>query len=138
MSSRRSGSPRYRSRRRLQRGSARTGASVISVGAQGIGRDQARELARRELARSIYRPSLLSRWWHDILRWLHSVVSPTRVGEPNWLAVAALSAVVIVAAAAAFYWLGSPRASRRSQAEPVIAGKPRTAAEYRSTAAQLA
>ena len=104
----------------------------------GIGRDQARELARRELARSMYRPSLLSRWWHDILRWLSSVVSPTQVGEPNWLAVAVLAAVVVIAAFAAFYWLGSPSASRRNRSEPVIGGRPRTAADYRRTAAQLA
>lgn len=111
---------------------------MSSASGPGIGRDQARELARRELARSIYRPSLLSRWWHDILRWLSSVISPTRVGEPNWLAVALLTAVVILAAFAVFYWLGSPSASRRDRTEPVIGGTPRTAAEYRRAAERLA
>jgi len=108
---------------------------MTSASGPGIGRDQARELARRELARSIYRPSLLSRWWHDILRWLGSLNGP---GEPNWLAVAVLAAVVVLAAMAAFYWLGSPSASRRNGGEPVIHGRPRTASDYRRTAVQLA
>jgi ribosomal protein L17 len=108
---------------------------VISASGPGIGRDQARELARRELARSMYRPSLLSRWWHDILRWLDGLRGP---GEPNWLAVAVLAAVVVLAALAAFYWSGSPSASRRDRGEPVIGGRPRTAAEYRRAAEQLA
>jgi len=111
---------------------------MSNAGGPGIGRDQARDLARRELARSIYRPSLLSRWWHDVLRWLSSLLSASHSGEPNWLAVAALIVVLILAAAAAFYWLGSPSASRRSRAEPVIGARPRTAAEYRRGAGQLA
>jgi Domain of unknown function (DUF4129) len=111
---------------------------MSSASGPGIGRDHARELARRELARSIYRPSLLSRWGHDILRWLSSVVSPTRVGEPNWLAIAVLAVVVVLGALALLYWLGSPSASRRNRAEPVIGGRPRTAAEYRRSGEQLA
>jgi len=107
---------------------------MTSATGPGIGRDQARDLARHELARSIYRPSLLSRWWHDILRWLGGL-GP---GEPNWLAVAVLAVVVVLAAVGAYYWIGSPRASRQTRAEPVIGRKPRTAAEYRSAAEQLA
>jgi hypothetical protein len=111
---------------------------MSSASGPGIGRDQARELARRELARSIYRPSLVSRWWHDIVHWLSSVFHPTQAGEPNWLAVAVLAAVVVLAAFAAFYWLGSPSASGRNRGEPVIPGRPRTAADYRHAAEQLA
>ena len=111
---------------------------MTSGSGPGIARDQARELARRELARSMYRPSLLSRWWHDVARWLSSVVNPTQVGEPNWLAVAVLAVVVVLAVLAAFYWLGSPSASRRNRGEPVIRGRPRTAADYRRAAEQLA
>lgn len=110
---------------------------MTSGGGAGIGRDHARELARRELARSIYRPSLLSRWWHDIVRWLSSVVSPARVAEPNWLAVAVLAVVLVLAGLAAFYWLGSPSASRRNRGEPVIGGRSRTAADYRRSAERL-
>jgi hypothetical protein len=108
---------------------------MMSVGGPGIGRDQARELARRELARSMYRPSLLSRWWHDILRWLSGLRGP---GEPNWLALGLLAVVLAVAVLVAFYWLGSPSASRRNGGEPVIGRRPHTAAEYRRTAEQLA
>jgi Domain of unknown function (DUF4129) len=108
---------------------------MTSASGPGIGRDQARDLARRELARSIYRPSLLSRWWHDVLRWLGDLRGP---GEPNWLALGVLAAIAVLAALAAFYWLGSPSVSRRSHGEPVIGGRPRTAAEYRRAAEQLA
>lgn len=111
---------------------------MTSASGPGIGRDPARELARRELARSIYRPSLLSRWWHDFLRWLSSVLNPTRAGEPNWLAVTVLAVVLVLAAVVVFYWLGSPRASRRNRGEPVIRGRPRSAADYRRSAEQLA
>jgi Domain of unknown function (DUF4129) len=111
---------------------------VTSGSSPGIGRAQARELARRELARSIYRPSLLARWWHDILSWLDKLTSPTASGAPNWLAVALLAIVAAAALAAALYWLGPARASRRVRAEPVIAGRPRSAADYRHAAEQLA
>ena len=111
---------------------------MTSARGPGIGRDQARELARRELARSIYRPSLLSRWWHNVLHWLSLLLNPTQAGEPNWLAVAVLTVIVVVAAFAAFNWLGSPSASRRNRAEPVIGRRARTAAEYRRAAGQLA
>src|SRR5262245_46555831 len=108
---------------------------MTRAGGPGVGRDQARELARRELARSIYRPSLLSRWWHDIARWLSSLFSPSRVGEPDWLIVAVLAVVVIVAVVAVLYWLGSPRASRRQLAAPVTTRRPRSAAQHRPHAA---
>jgi hypothetical protein len=111
---------------------------MTTASGPGIGRDHARDLARRELARSIYRPSLLSRWWHDIVRWLSSVLYPTHAGEPNWLAVGVLAVVVVLAALAAFYWLGAPSASRRNHAEPVISSRMRTAADYRRAAEQLA
>lgn len=104
----------------------------------GIGREQARELARRELAKSIYRPSLLSRWWHNIVRWLASLFRPVHAGEPNWLAITLLAVIVVVALSAALYWLGSPSASRRARSAPVIGDKPRTAAEYRRAAEELA
>jgi hypothetical protein len=104
----------------------------------GIGRDQARELARHELARSMYRPSLLSRWWHDFLAWLQQLTSPTIGGEPNWVAVAVLAIVAVMALAAAFYWLGPARVTRRMRAQPVIGDRPRSATDYRRLAQELA
>lgn len=115
---------------------------MITASGPGIGREQARELARRELARSIYRPSLLSRWGHDILNWLSSLFKPFRPvqpGQPSWMVVAVVLAVLLVLGIAAIlYWLGPPGASRRARPEPVIVGKPRTAAEYRRAAEELA
>jgi hypothetical protein len=54
------------------------------------------------------------------------------------VAVAVLAVVVVLGAFALFYWLGSPSASRRNRAVPVIGGRPRTAAEYRRSGEQLA
>jgi Domain of unknown function (DUF4129) len=104
----------------------------------GIGREHARELARRELARSIYQPSVLSRWWNDIVRWLSGLVSPNRTGSPDWLAVLALAVLVAAAIAGAVYWLGPTRANRRIRRQPVSAGRARSAADYRRAADQLA
>lgn len=111
---------------------------MTTASGPGIGRDQARELARRELARSIYRPSLLSRVGHDIARWLSSLFNPVRGGELNWLALALLALVLAMAVIAVVYWLGSPAGGRRSPPAPVLGGRPQTAAQYRSAAEQLA
>jgi hypothetical protein len=104
----------------------------------GIVRDRARDLARRELARSIYQPSVLSRWWHDVISWLDKLTSRTIGGAPNGLAVAFLAIVAVLALAAAVYWLGPARAGRRVRAEPVRGGRARSAADYRRAAEQLA
>lgn len=111
---------------------------MITASGPGIGREHARELARHELAKSIYRPSLLSRWGRDLARWLSSLFRPMNVGEPNWLALTALAVLIVLGLAAAFYWLGSPSASRRGRAGPVIGDKPRTADEYRRAAEERA
>ncbi len=104
----------------------------------GIGRDRARDLARHELARSIYQPSLLSRWWHDIVSWLDKLASPTTGGTPNWLAVAFLAIVGVGALAVAVYWLGPASAARRVRGEPVMGDRSRSAADYRRAAEQFA
>lgn len=99
----------------------------------GIGRDHARELARRELARSIYQPSLLSRWWHDLLHWL----SPPD-GGLSWWGVLALAIVVLATVGVAVGLLGSARTSSRLSGRPVIGDRPRRADDYRAAAERLA
>jgi hypothetical protein len=98
----------------------------------GIGRDQARELARRELARSIYRPSLPYRLWHDVLNWLSS---PGGLG--SW-GVLALAIVVLAAIGVTAALVGSARRSRRIPGQPLLGDRPRSADDYRAAAERLA
>jgi hypothetical protein len=117
-------------------------ASVVAgmAGGQGpgISRLRGQQLARRELARSIYRPSLLTRLWHDITHWLSSLVSTTPAGSPSWWGLILLAVAVAAAVAVVMYWLGPARVSRRARSTPVLAGKPRSADEHRLDADRLA
>ncbi len=106
---------------------------MTSSGSPGIGRDQARELARRELARSMYQPSLLYRWWHDVTYWGFSVD-----GGLNVLGVLALAVIVIAAIAVTVAVLGPARTGRRLPGRAVLGGRPRHAEDYRAAADRLA
>lgn len=102
-----------------------------------IGRGPARQLARRELARPIYRPSLVSRVWNDITSWLDSLFA-SRSGGTNWLAVAVLAVLVVAAGWGVAYWLGRPGRRRGHGGAGVLGSAARTAADYRREAAQRA
>lgn len=110
---------------------------MAGTGGPAISRLRGQELARRELARSIYRPSLLARIWHDITHWLGSLPSAS-AGTPSWwgllLTAVALAAVV----AAVVYWLGPTRVNKRAGSAAVIGTTPRTARQHRDAADQLA
>jgi hypothetical protein len=110
---------------------------MADMGGPAIGRLQGQELARRELGRSIYRPSLLARIWHDITHWFGSLPSPG-AGTPSWwgllLTAVALAAVI----ATVVYWLGPTRVNRRAGDPAFMGTAPRTAGEHRDTADQLA
>lgn len=105
----------------------------MTSGGPLIGRNQARQLARRELARSMYRPSLPSRLWHDLLRWLSG---PS--GSLSWWGVLALALVVVAAIGVTMALLGSARTSRRLAGRPVLGDRPRQADDYRAAAERLA
>jgi Domain of unknown function (DUF4129) len=117
-------------------------ASVVAGMAGGhrpeISRPRGEELARRELARAIYRPSLLVRLWHDITHWLSSLVSTTAAGSPSWWGLILLAVAVAAAVTVAMYWLGPARLSRSARSRPVLTGKPRSADEHRRDADRLA
>jgi hypothetical protein len=117
-------------------------ASVVAGMAAGqgpqISRLRGQQLARRELARAIYRPSLLTRLWHDITHWLSSLVSTTAAGSPSWWGLILLAVALAAAVTVAMYWLGPARVSRPGRSRPVLAGKPRSADEHRGDADRLA
>jgi hypothetical protein len=107
---------------------------MTGSGGPGIGRDQAREMARRELARSMYQQSLLARWWHDVTHWL-SFPAGGGLNVWGWLA---LSVIAVGAVAVAVAVLGPARSGRRLPGRAVFGDPPRRADDYRATADQLA
>src|SRR5215469_980125 len=111
---------------------------MAGAGGPLISRLRGQELARRELARSIYRPSLLARIWHDITHWLDSILSTSRAGTPSWWGLILLAVAVAAAVAAVVYWLGPTRVNRRAGDRAVIGTAPRSAREHRYAADQLA
>jgi hypothetical protein len=113
-------------------------AGVGGGSGPAIARLRGQQLARRELARSIYRPSLLTRWWHDIQRWLSSLISGQSAGRPSWWGFVLLIVGVLAVAAAVAFWLGSARVGRQVRNRPVLDAKPRSAAEHRAAAERLA
>jgi Domain of unknown function (DUF4129) len=109
-----------------------TGATWLTVGPL-VGRSQGNQLARRELARAIYHPSLLSRLAARFGNWLESLALHGPSGGLNWLAVTLLGIAVLALLGVAGYIAGSARVGRRYRAA-VIEGKLMSAAEHRSAA----
>ncbi len=103
-----------------------------------ISRLHGQQLARQELARSIYRPSLVARWWHDFTHWLGSLLSTGSAGSPSWWGLILLAVAVAAAIAGVKYWLGPTRMNRRAGAGAVLDAAPRGAGDYRDAAEQFA
>ena len=103
-----------------------------------ISRLRGQELARRELARSVYRPSLLERIWHDITRWFGSLLSTSPAGAPRWWGLILLAIVVAAAVAAVVYWLGPAKVNKRAGDRAVAGAVSLSASEHREAANQLA
>lgn len=102
----------------------------------GIHRIPAQRLARRELAKAIYRPSFWSRLNRDIFGWLNSLqIGPQRAG---WWALIAAVVVVILIIAGVLYWIGPMGRRRRERAGAVLAGTQLTAVDYRQAAERRA
>jgi hypothetical protein len=110
-----------------------------------IGRDQAHELARRELEKPIYHrdePSLVERMLRKIGEWLdklfNTVSDPSRGGSGGgwlaWIVIAVLLAAVIAAVA----WWMRGRQNTRSERGALLAGGPSTARDHRTEAERLA
>jgi hypothetical protein len=111
---------------------------MASSGGPAISRPRGQELARRELARSIYRPSWLARIWHDITHWLGSLLSTGGTGAPSWWGLALLALAVAAIIAVVVYWLGPTRRNHRAADRAVADAAPRSARDYRDAAEELA
>jgi Domain of unknown function (DUF4129) len=114
--------------------------AVAAGGAPLIGRLPAQRLARRELARSIYRPSWPDRVLDAIGRWLNSLLESGPGGQHHiqWWAVAVLVAIVVLIIAGVLYLLGPTRRSSRRRTAAVLDGTRLSAADHRRSAERLA
>ncbi|MGH3399824.1 MAG: DUF4129 domain-containing protein [Streptosporangiaceae bacterium] len=102
----------------------------------GIHRIPAQRLARRELAKAIYRPPFWSRLSRDLFGWLNSLqIGPQKAG---WWTLIVLIVVVILVISGVLYWIGPMGRRRRERAGAVLAGTQLTAGDYRRAAEQRA
>ncbi|WP_231335197.1 DUF4129 domain-containing protein [Actinomadura graeca] len=110
-----------------------------------VGRDEARELARRELEKQIYqrdRPSWLERAWERFTGWLNELfnraASPNAQGDGSgWMSVAVIVLIVVVAVALVV-WLMWGRRNLRSREDALLEDEPSTALDHRSAAEEHA
>jgi hypothetical protein len=106
-----------------------------------IGRDEARELARRELEKPVYqrdKPSWLGRFLERLGDWLQGlfnrVSTPNAHGSaPGWLSVAII-VLILLAAIGLVLWVMRGRRLARSRAEALLEETPSTARDHRSAA----
>jgi hypothetical protein len=103
----------------------------------GIRRGAARHLARRELARSIYKPSIWHRIVASITRWLNSALGPVGPGHAGWWTLV-LIVVAVVVIGGVIAWIGPARRTGRSRTSAVLAGTQLSAADHRRNAERLA
>ena len=100
-----------------------------------LGREEARDLARRELADPVYdaEPS----WWQQAVEWvvdrIDDLLSGAAGALEGWVGIAITLALLGIVAAVVIYRVG-PMARRASTGEPVFDGARRTAAEHRAAA----
>lgn len=96
---------------------------MIVFGAGPAGREQARELARRELQKPIYHrdePSFLERVWQKISDWLHALLNGLNGAGGSgggWIGLIVLLVVLAIVIAAIWWRIGRLRrdaASRRA------------------------
>jgi len=105
-----------------------------------VGRDQARELARRELQKQIYHrdePSFLDRMLQRINDWINSLLDHTSGrhagGTGGWIALVVLLVLLLLVAAAVWWRLGNVRRNA-AQGESLLDDTPTRAEDHRATA----
>jgi hypothetical protein len=120
-----------------------TAHSLVGLPADPIGRDQARELARRELDKQIYHrddPSVAERILDKINEWIESLTRTVSGAEQQstfggWIALAVILVLLGLVVAAIMWRLGAVRgAAARKRA--LLADEPMTADDHRAAAAR--
>jgi hypothetical protein len=105
-----------------------------------VGRDEARELARRELGKQIYHrdePSFLDRILRKISDWLSRLFDHTPSsnagGGWGWTALIVLLVLLVLVAAAVWWRVGNVRRNV-AEREGLLDGTPTTAEDHRTAA----
>ncbi|HEY8478673.1 MAG TPA: DUF4129 domain-containing protein [Spirillospora sp.] len=106
-----------------------------------VGRDEAREMARRELEKQVYqrdKPSLLERAWDAFAEWLQDLLSRTPQPESQnsgsgWVSVTVV-VIIAVIAVVLVVWLMWNRRNPRSRQDPLLEDEPSTALDHRDAA----
>ena len=100
-----------------------------------LGREEARDLARRELADPVYdaEPSWLQQAVGWLLDRIEELLSRTTGALGGWVGIAIMVALIVLVASAVIRRMG-PMARRARSRAPVFDGAPRTSAEYRAAA----
>lgn len=99
----------------------------------GIGRRAAQQLARRELARSIYRESFWTRFWNWVARQVSHLINATGSLPGGWWSSVALIAALVLIIAGVTFWL-RPAGVRRTRSAAVLAVDGLSARDHRELA----
>jgi type II secretory pathway pseudopilin PulG len=109
-------------------------AALAAAFSPDISRGPARQLARHELARSIYRPSAWQRIVNAVQRWLNSLFGSAGPGRSGWWTLIVLIIVAVLVVSAVIFWIGPAGRARRQRAAAVLTGEHLTAADHRRRA----
>ncbi|WP_242614139.1 DUF4129 domain-containing protein [Actinomadura roseirufa] len=119
--------------------------SGVALMLDPVGRDEARDMARRELDKQVYqrdKPSWLERAWDRFSDWLRDLFD--KAAQPNahgndggWVSLLVIAVVAIVAVAVVV-WLMWGRGNPRSRTEALLGEEPSTALDHREAAERLA
>ncbi|MEU5877333.1 DUF4129 domain-containing protein [Spirillospora sp. NPDC047279] len=106
-----------------------------------IGRDEAREAARRELEKPIYHqddPSWLERLWNRFTEWLGRLFEESSAPQAHgngggWVSIVII-VVILLAAIALILWVMRGRRNARSRKESLLEETPTRARDHRDAA----
>ncbi|MEO5878085.1 MAG: DUF4129 domain-containing protein [Streptosporangiaceae bacterium] len=110
-----------------------------------IGRDAARELARRELEKPIYhrdRPSFVDRMLDQIQDWFRRVTPDPRCGTGSspfsgTITLVILAALLVLVVAAVYWWMRG-RGNLKGRRRALLEARPTRAADHRADAERFA
>ena len=119
-----------------------TRAAVLAAAHPGpagspVGRRAGQQLARTELSKAIYHPSVP--WPVRVMRWIARFLNAVGQAAPGgWWALIALGALVVIAATVVVGWIGPVARRRRRAQDPILSGAQLGARDHRRNAERMA
>jgi uncharacterized protein DUF4129 len=106
-------------------------------GSPVVGRHAGQQLARTELSKAMYHPSVP--WPVRIERWIARFLNAAGQAVPGgWWALVALAALVVIAATVVVAWIGPFARSRPRAQDPILSGAQLGARDHRRNAERMA